>query len=1088
MALRKSNLSMEDGDHSYSPESGSSRQYTFDPESATPNNKVFVDPKTSVRPDGMFVFELEAHSIPYHEQGDETWNTEKKMKKRRALLEHVRLAKCTHRWWKTFRKVPVPSRKDERKKMEAEQESQQGEREDGTVETPERNEMCILREDYINVYLKMAKALYKHTFNEGICRGHALMDWKKDTGGGPSSFDDDDPESDHESEDEDDALYMTNEQLHSSLFELADMWTDTVKVTDYVDFLDKLYMRITDAHPTSRTPRTDREGDDGDADKDADEDEEEEEEAKLKTADELLAELDGECNSDGDGTTTRSKSQGAVNDDELEGERTFKDLKDVTAFEDGEIGSSHPSSRKENENDSLDDLSDDDEEDDEEKQDLPYDIVLTLKKAPLVTEVGEVGSEDRKTFEKTFLQDIAEALECSLERIKLRKIWIGQMDEGNSDDGEWGKKRHKVRIRIMPSVDPDSDERTASELAKELLRLWNRQDSELYDGLCGCGIDSKQKPVIRRCSDGDESNDDDDDELDNKNNELVQGNSFVKLQGHHAMQAAERHAQELLRPKAHSRKGRKANPNDRGPKIPDTVPEDGGATRPASRRKKRQPTQQPSLTDWAPKKVAPRVPVQTNGQGINDVMEKMLALRDPEKLKQMELKDLLFNISYAFGQTRDNKDRNVLINEACAKATWMTRHYPITRKIPAKRPKNNDILERKREIKQAKPQWADYCVQAINYMFKKKQISSDQRDVLIRITNPHLLKNENERRARKVLMTLLRQFAIQEGLLSSEDDPSAMEKNMEEEIQRQAERTLAKLAHQVSSVIDTKDKTLTPELKAKFDQMFAPSPPSQAKPEAVIQTSNRPRRAPLLHISGEARSQLQCSLGRRGAFWPGRAPREGFKHGGRVKPETKTHVNKRCDEEATGRKTMGLSASSNQLPPLSRKNTRASLPPTLKVSIKRSSKFKGAKSRKEVSREQNHHQVGKQERRGSSAPVHRSHWRGDGDRSVGKMRLKVPKDTFHGASLESDRTHASSVAAAPWKIFDNEEDERDLSNLSSALGNGKGNSFQSAQDIGGASAFPSQNPITGVFFMPKHPQKSAGSALPPIGTKARQRH
>ncbi|GAB5364526.1 hypothetical protein AAMO2058_000978000 [Amorphochlora amoebiformis] len=112
---------------------------------SVPRKMIFVDPKkTESRPDDVFDWEIGHSEIPYHKQGDEKWNQDIKLReKRRALFLHTKLAKCTDMYWKTFNTVPIPTYENVKKN------------DDGGLE----QQRCILREEYIQVYLKMAKAL-----------------------------------------------------------------------------------------------------------------------------------------------------------------------------------------------------------------------------------------------------------------------------------------------------------------------------------------------------------------------------------------------------------------------------------------------------------------------------------------------------------------------------------------------------------------------------------------------------------------------------------------------------------------------------------------------------------------------------------------------------------------------------------------------------------------------------------------------------------------------------------------------------------------------------------------------------------------
>lgn len=133
--------------------------------------------------------------VPYEQQGDVELYTPEAIAQRRALRTHPTIRRIINLFWHTYEKNS-----------------------DGEIVYPE----------YVAVHVKMAKALQgAERFDVKRAQKLATREWKHDTGrdqtwGG-----------------------MTYTQLVSSLFELADQWTDTIDAEHYVAFLRRLYFRIT---------------------------------------------------------------------------------------------------------------------------------------------------------------------------------------------------------------------------------------------------------------------------------------------------------------------------------------------------------------------------------------------------------------------------------------------------------------------------------------------------------------------------------------------------------------------------------------------------------------------------------------------------------------------------------------------------------------------------------------------------------------------------------------------------------------------------------------------------------------------------
>jgi hypothetical protein len=88
------------------------------------------------------------------------------------------------------------------------------------------DEEYIPRDEYIRIHVKMQKAVDKHFDTEdGIRRSHS--DWERDTRSQESSH-----------------LGIGKRLFFHALFEIADIWTTTLEVAEYVAFLTNLFMRI----------------------------------------------------------------------------------------------------------------------------------------------------------------------------------------------------------------------------------------------------------------------------------------------------------------------------------------------------------------------------------------------------------------------------------------------------------------------------------------------------------------------------------------------------------------------------------------------------------------------------------------------------------------------------------------------------------------------------------------------------------------------------------------------------------------------------------------------------------------------------
>jgi len=286
-----------------------------------------------------------------------------------------------------------------------------------------------------------------------------------------------------------------------------------------------------------------------------------------------------------------------------------------------------------------------------------------------------------------------------------------------------------------------------------------------------------------------------------------------------------------------------------------------------------------------------------------------------------------------------------------------------------------------------------------------------------------------------------------------DDDPDPeLEAEMEKELDKEANKTLEKLAGKVSRVIDTKETILTPEIKAKFDAMFAPppSPPRESKAQEAEKTdlkSIQPHGilgAPPVRVSNEVRNALQNSLskGLKGAFWPRHVPivskysRAQNALVAKENEEKNLGANDPGDEGNEG-KYKGGDNQEGLLPPLySAQKMRISVtkrkPPSEKLPIASSMTF----SYKGVDLVEGggidfHSHLGGDSRplheRGGSAPLYHRRYFGKNSRKKPsrqqrqkqQYRLKIETAAAsQGKSAQGSARSQNSVADAPWRIFD----------------------------------------------------------------------
>ncbi len=135
----------------------------------------------------------------YRRDGDPDMNGLIAVRERKILRFHPSIIAAIDRFWYTITKTPISYAID--------------------------SESCVRWKEYLDLHMKMSKALHTN-FAPLRARQNALDDWRRDAeacGG----------------------QYLDRERFTDAIFEIADHWTDTLEVVDYVSFLNKLYFRLT---------------------------------------------------------------------------------------------------------------------------------------------------------------------------------------------------------------------------------------------------------------------------------------------------------------------------------------------------------------------------------------------------------------------------------------------------------------------------------------------------------------------------------------------------------------------------------------------------------------------------------------------------------------------------------------------------------------------------------------------------------------------------------------------------------------------------------------------------------------------------
>lgn len=92
---------------------------------------------------------------------------------------------------------------------------------------PGTNETVLLRQDYVRFARKIYKAMIE-TYDEMEATASANEDWERDCKGEP---------------------HLTRERFGDAMFELADVWTETMAAAEYVEFLHTLFEQLSFGTP-----------------------------------------------------------------------------------------------------------------------------------------------------------------------------------------------------------------------------------------------------------------------------------------------------------------------------------------------------------------------------------------------------------------------------------------------------------------------------------------------------------------------------------------------------------------------------------------------------------------------------------------------------------------------------------------------------------------------------------------------------------------------------------------------------------------------------------------------------------------------
>lgn len=154
--------------------------------------------------------------VPYRMQGDEEFDAPNMLRKRDRLRKSPRLRAAARRFWTVL--GVAKERAAKTAGVEA-----------AITQQQTRRMRFIGRQDYFVLHRRITRALAPE-LSKREAKEAAEQDWLEDLGG---------------------ARHMDFEHFAAGLFGIADMWTDDVDEDSYTQFLEQLFLSVTDVDPRS---------------------------------------------------------------------------------------------------------------------------------------------------------------------------------------------------------------------------------------------------------------------------------------------------------------------------------------------------------------------------------------------------------------------------------------------------------------------------------------------------------------------------------------------------------------------------------------------------------------------------------------------------------------------------------------------------------------------------------------------------------------------------------------------------------------------------------------------------------------------
>ena len=154
--------------------------------------------------------------VPYRMQGDEEFDAPNMLRKRDRLRKSPRLRAAARRFWTVI--GVAKERAAKTAGVEA-----------AITQQQTRRMRFIGRQDYFGLHRRITRALAPE-LSKREAKEAAEQDWTEDLCG---------------------ARHMDFEHFAAGLFGIADMWTDDVDEDSYTQFLEQLFLSVTDVDPRS---------------------------------------------------------------------------------------------------------------------------------------------------------------------------------------------------------------------------------------------------------------------------------------------------------------------------------------------------------------------------------------------------------------------------------------------------------------------------------------------------------------------------------------------------------------------------------------------------------------------------------------------------------------------------------------------------------------------------------------------------------------------------------------------------------------------------------------------------------------------